>query len=291
MHDIVIIAIVAIPLFIMAAFLLKGKGAALIAGYNTMSDKRRAAYDEVSLCRAVGKLLIAIAVAMLMFPVSIRLGAMWLFWLAVAFSLIAPFCFTIYANTGNRYRKPIDDTGISYDMDGDSDTFKKNIASRAGRLAVIIGVVFSAAVLVGIAAMFVYGESDPNIIVRSDRIQISALYGTQIPFSNITNITLDGRSMSEIGAGRRVNGYGGFSALRGHFSSAEHGSTLLFVTPTSAPTIKIERELGSTVFISFRSADRTIATYNALNETFGLVHRTLNNREQRVPFCKSAKFI
>ena len=56
---IVIGALVMIPLIIMTALLLRGRGAMLIAGYNTASDEERARYDERKLCRTVGFCMLA----------------------------------------------------------------------------------------------------------------------------------------------------------------------------------------------------------------------------------------
>lgn len=41
----------------LGAVLYSGKGSFLIAGYNMMSEKEKAQYDEKKLCRAVGILL------------------------------------------------------------------------------------------------------------------------------------------------------------------------------------------------------------------------------------------
>ena len=267
MFDIIIVAVIAIPLLVMAVFLLMGKGAFLIAGFNTMSDQEKQVYNEKTLCRAVGKLLIAITMAMALFPVSIRLEAMWLFWLAIALSTVLPIGFLIYANTGNRYRKPVVESEAA--SEGERAGAPKVAAgamSRGKKVGIALTVVFSTALIVGIAAMFVSGEREPNIIIHSDSLQIRAMYGTQIPFSNITGITLDSRSMSEIGAGRRTNGYATGATLRGHFSSVQHGSKLLFVTSTSSPTIRIDRELGGSVFISYRDEGRAAVEYRLLTQ-------------------------
>jgi hypothetical protein len=258
-------------------FLLRGKGASLIAGFNTMSDEEKKKYDEKALCRAVGKLLIAIAAMLLLFPISIRLEAMWLFWLAMVLSMVLPIGFAIYANTGNRYRKPLPGLEVAGEAgesaektgaNGDDVSFTDDVMARGKKVAIAIGVFFGVAAIVGTGALFIVGEREPNIIIHPDSIQISAMYGTQIPLSNIAEVTLDNRSMSEIGAGTRTNGYGGFATLRGHFRSAQYGSKLLFVTSTSSPTIRIDREVGTPVFISYRDESRTVYEYRIISEAF-----------------------
>jgi len=105
--DVIIMAVIALPLVILAMFMLRGKGASLISGINTMSDEKRETYDEKAVCRAVGKLLLAMAVIMVALPVTLHLEAMWLFGGLIALSVVGPIGFAIYANTSNRYRKPI----------------------------------------------------------------------------------------------------------------------------------------------------------------------------------------
>jgi len=277
MMDIIVMAAIAVPLLALAVYFLGGKGASLIAGINTMSDKKRETYDEKALCRAVGKLLIAMAAMLLLFPVSIRLEAMWLFWLAMVLSMVLPIGFVIYANTGNRYRKPLPGLEVAGEAaesaektgaNGDELSFTDDVMVRGKKVGVVIGVLLGVAVIAGIGALFIVGEREPNIIISPDSVQISAMYGTQIPLSNITEVTLDNRSMSEIGAGTRTNGYGGFATLRGHFRSAQYGSKLLFVTATSSPTIRIDRDIGVPVFISFRDESRTVYEYRVISEAF-----------------------
>lgn len=55
--------IVVIIFFIMSVILLSGKGAFLIAGYNTKSKEEKEQYDEKKLCRAMGVTLFLITIA------------------------------------------------------------------------------------------------------------------------------------------------------------------------------------------------------------------------------------
>lgn len=56
MSGIVILLILALVFLVIAIFLFTGKGAWLIAGYNTASQAERDKYDKKKLCRAVGLL-------------------------------------------------------------------------------------------------------------------------------------------------------------------------------------------------------------------------------------------
>ena len=85
---------------------LQGKGAFLIAGYNTAPKAAKAKYDEKALCRFMGKLMFALAACWLPVALSELFDRIWLFYLGIALYLVVIFGGVIYANTGNRFRRP-----------------------------------------------------------------------------------------------------------------------------------------------------------------------------------------
>jgi len=103
---IVLSGLVFLLLFIVGILLWNGKGSFLIAGFNTMNTAEKEKYDKKSLCQFVGTLSIAIALCV---PITI-LGAVFnIMWLIITgitaiFALI--ICGIVYANTGNRFKKP-----------------------------------------------------------------------------------------------------------------------------------------------------------------------------------------
>jgi len=255
----IITGIIAIPFLVLAVFLLNGKGAFLIAGFNTMSDEKKAAYDKKALCKAVGVLLIVLSVLMMLFPLAIELNAMWLFWVIFALFMVITIGFAIYANTGNRFRK--DPAAIDPDKNGESQP-----VTRGKKTVIIISVIVTAVILIAVCVMFYFGERDPAVTVHDDGIHISAMYGLTVEKSDIAEITLINKSMIEIGIGIRTNGYGGIgNALKGNFNSPEHGNHLLFVYASTSPTIHITRKHGSDIFISFRSSEMTGEIYRKIS--------------------------
>ena len=82
-----------------------GKGAFLIAGYNTASKAEKAKYDEKALCRFMGKIMFAMAGCQGIMALGILVVGMWLFWVGIAAFLAVAFGTVIYANTGNRFQK------------------------------------------------------------------------------------------------------------------------------------------------------------------------------------------
>jgi hypothetical protein len=252
----IITGAIAVPFIVMAVFLLYGKGAFLIAGYNTMSEEKRATYDEKALCRSVGRFLLILTAAMLLFPLAIQYDAMWLFYVVLIVILVLPIGFVIYMNTGNRHR-------ISIDPDSPLAKEERKPMSRGKKAAVFAGILISVWICVAIGVMFIQGERDPTITVQNNMLKISAMYGLDVELANITEITLIDRSMSDIGVGSRTNGYGG-RAQKGHFNSGELGLHMLFVNPGSSPTIRIERIRGGDIYISYRSGETTKAVYRDL---------------------------
>jgi hypothetical protein len=89
--------------FTMSIIFLQGKGAVLIAGYNSMSPEEKTKYDEVALCKATGKLMLAIAFSMaLIFTGELfQLDGLIIAGISLMIAIILGG--VIYMNTGNRY--------------------------------------------------------------------------------------------------------------------------------------------------------------------------------------------
>jgi len=258
----IMIGAIAIPFITLGVFLINGKGAFLIAGYNTLNDNDKATYDTKALCRAVGWLLISMAVLGMIFPLATRLEIMWLFLAALIPFIALPFGFAIYANTGNRFK-------IKTDPSSPIVKAERKPMTRGKKAALAIGIILSVQMLIGIGVMIYRGERDPVVSIYGDTVRISASYGRDINFIQISEITLIEKSMGEIGIGIRTNGYGGFGqALKGYFNSTEHGQQVLYVYSGSSPTIKITQTTGFPIFISYRNPADTTATYLELSAAF-----------------------
>ena len=106
--DIVALAItgaIGIVLIVMAIIMLSGRGANLIAGYNTLSDQEKRKYDTKRLARFMGGILLPIGLA---FPCIAIGGIFVLWWMPIVFiglSVGLLIFAIIYANTGNRFKK------------------------------------------------------------------------------------------------------------------------------------------------------------------------------------------
>ena len=99
-HGIVIILFV-----ILGVVFFRGKGAFLIAGYNTSSPAEKGKTDEKALCKAMGKLMFVLAACWLLIALSSLLNLMFLLWIGQGLFFVITIAFVIYANTGNRFKK------------------------------------------------------------------------------------------------------------------------------------------------------------------------------------------
>ena len=59
-----IMLLFSIGCYVLSGFFLHGKGACLIAGYNTMSKKEQEQYDKDKLCRSTGYGMLIIGIAL-----------------------------------------------------------------------------------------------------------------------------------------------------------------------------------------------------------------------------------
>lgn len=140
-----------------------------------------------------------------------------------------------------------------------------NSTSKTPKAIIIATIAFVGIIFVLVGTMEYYGLKDPVVNILDNSIQIKAMYGVSIDFSEITNISLIEKSMDNIGVGRRTDGYGGFGeTLKGNFESDINGKTLLFVRSKTSPTIKIERTDKKDVYISLRNSTNTEQLYHQL---------------------------
>ena len=240
-------------LVVMAIFLLCGKGAFLIAGYNTMPSAKKARYDEKALCRCTGWLLLALSACFALIQFGVHFGLLWLGYAGMALTLAVTLGFLVYANTGRRFLKP------EGEIDDDAPVTKTHPAVIIATTSVV------AIALIGACALTFSGAKDPVVNIHGSGIEIKGMYGLDIAFTEIADISLLEQSMSNISVGARTNGYGGFGqALKGHFRLSDGSNALLFVQADTSPTIRIAREGKPPVYLSLRDGEATKSLYDEM---------------------------
>jgi hypothetical protein len=101
-----IVHILIIGLFvILGLFLINGKGAFLIAGYNTLPKEEKEKYDTEALCKFMGKMMFALSFSISLWALSDALNIQWLFIAGMIIFTGLIIFMLIYLNTGNRFKK------------------------------------------------------------------------------------------------------------------------------------------------------------------------------------------
>ena len=260
---------VALVMIMPGFFLINGKGVFLIAGYNTMSLEKRARYDEKALCKFVGWLLIIYTLGLMSGVCAFAFDIIWLGSLIMILIHIALIGALIYVNTGKRMYKKNDD-GTPVDISSITITKEEQEKfSKSKKTIINVTVSIIAVILLGFGLLFYFGEQEPVVDITSTGIDIRAMYGTSISFSEITDIILIETSIRDIGINGRMNGYGGFgTTLKGYFNIRGAGNSLLFVKPASSPTIHITGKNVSDIFISFADGEKTRDLYSSIVAEF-----------------------
>ena len=69
----IICLILAILFLVLSIFLFNGKGAFLIAGYNTMSKEKKNNFDEKKLCKATGFICLIVSIMLIFITILLYL--------------------------------------------------------------------------------------------------------------------------------------------------------------------------------------------------------------------------
>ena len=94
-----------LPFLGLAILFSRGKGAELIAGYNTASRARREQTDEKALCRFMSRVMLACFFSALMIWAGTAWGPQWLSWLGIGLILLSAVGGASYAGAGGRFQK------------------------------------------------------------------------------------------------------------------------------------------------------------------------------------------
>jgi len=96
---------VAALLAALAVAMFCGRGASLVAGYNTASPEKRAQIDEKKMLRYVGAILSAAAAGSVLAGVGALIGSQILQYVGIGLLIAAPVAGVIVMNTGDCCKK------------------------------------------------------------------------------------------------------------------------------------------------------------------------------------------
>jgi len=108
----IVMAIVVIPFLVISIIFLNGKGADMIAGFNTMSKEEQAKYDKKAMCRFTGVMTLASIFPVLLMPIGIFLGPTLMPLCLTLYYVIVVIGGLVYTNTSGRFLKQGDDVVV-----------------------------------------------------------------------------------------------------------------------------------------------------------------------------------
>lgn len=100
-----VMSVFTLPGIFFGIVLCRGKGADLIAGYNTASPEERSRWDEEALCRATGVLLLGLLALMELVLLGCVLGVTALMWTGMGLFAAATAGGILYINKSKRFRR------------------------------------------------------------------------------------------------------------------------------------------------------------------------------------------
>ena len=101
--------IILIPFLILAFVFSPGKGAFLITGYNTLPEHKKVQYDEVAMCKFMGKIMYGISVSIFLWTLSAMVESPNLFGVGMVLFFTILIFALVKMNTGDRFKKSTED--------------------------------------------------------------------------------------------------------------------------------------------------------------------------------------
>jgi len=103
--SVIIVGIMIVIFMILGIVLYSGKGAFLIAGYNTMEGQVKDQYDSVALCKFMGKMMFGLCFSMCFWVLGDLLKNNWLFNIGLVLFIGIVVFMLVYVNTKDRFKK------------------------------------------------------------------------------------------------------------------------------------------------------------------------------------------
>ncbi|MFJ7662618.1 DUF3784 domain-containing protein [Lysinibacillus sp. NPDC097162] len=101
----IVCLIIMIPFLIFAIVLSQGKGAFLLAGFNTMAQSEKETYNEKALAKFMGKIMYGYCFCILLWALDGVFQSEWLFIVSLLLFIVLTVFTLIFVNTANRFKK------------------------------------------------------------------------------------------------------------------------------------------------------------------------------------------
>lgn len=242
---------IAAVLAILSIVLLTGKGAFLIAGYNTANKKEKAKYDEKKLCRVVGGGLGIITVLLVLMAVFQDDPPSWFGVVFSAGFFLAFVLILVLSNTICRVKPAPDRPAPPEKKRKQRVLFGINIAVIGIFCGVVGGLLFT---------------GDIRITVTESQVVADGSYwsGYEVELDSIEEVSLE----KNLDLGRRVGGLGSMRLLEGNFRNEAFGKYTLYAYVTCKSYVVL-RTPGRTVVLNQETAEATEELYQAVKKAVG----------------------
>lgn len=231
---------------VLSIILLSGRGAFLIAGYNTASKAERAMYDEKKLCRVMGSGMGAIAILMSIVASFGYDKSTWTIALMSVGIIVIVIVMLILCNTICKSKNP----PKNYYLDED------DVPSKCNKKLGIGIIIFTLAIL--IASVSTLFTGDIKTTVNDTLINIAGSYWSdyEVSLDSIETVSIK----TDIRLGKRTNGMGSFKLSEGSFKNDEFGSYTLYAYNKCQSYVILETSKG-TVVINAETTEATQELY------------------------------
>ncbi len=211
----------------------------LIAGYNTMSKEKKQEVDIVGLRNFLSNSMFIMAtiflVAFLFFYAGYNIAGQVIFSILIVYSIFMTFYL---------------------------QRFNHNKKNRSKTVIILLLLLLVTGVFV--FGLIFFGGKEPEVLIDTDQITISGMYGLTIPIDELTEIQLI-EQIPQITA--RTNGYSVGSILKGNFKLEEYGKGKLFLMSDQGPFILL-RSQEDFYIINFNEVDKTMELYELIGSYF-----------------------
>lgn len=238
--------------------LLMGKGAFLIAGYNTASEKEKRKYNEKKLCRTVGAYMALITVLVLGAEIMGEDIPDWYLGLVAGGVFIGLIPTLLYANLGCRV-KPGEEIRLEENPERELKRKKtRNIGTAAIVLITIAAMAFSAVLLF---------TGDVAVAIRDDRLEIRGSFWSdyELPLSEIRTVTY----REDLETGSKRVGVNSLQLNEGTFQNKEFGEYTIYSYARCEDFVVMETTDG-VVAVNGKTPEETRKLYEKILEASGL---------------------
>lgn len=254
---------------ILSVVLISGRGSWLIAGYNTASEEEKEKYDEKKLCRAVGVMLLLIALAtagLLIIPYTSALSTNY-FTFFFIFIIAAVIITAYYTNKKClKKEKTVFDFNSPYSEINHNTKYNYGKPAKKGKN--ITGIIAACMLLLPVVLLVsieLSASSNPPVFTINDGVlNISTTYGEDVNLSDIKNIELKNTMPDNLS---KKSGTNMGSILKGQFKT--DGNVVdVYVDASKPPFIYISTTDGLLI-INDQTKLKTQALYNQLKSDIG----------------------